>query len=237
MKGVILAGGAGTRLRPVTKVINKHLLPVGRYPMIVWPIFKLKEAGISDLFIVTNQHDLDLFQRLLGDGHEWGVNLQYGIQQQPDGIAAALYQAKYFAADESVVVHLGDNIYRQSLAPFVSQFLERKKGAHVLLKHVPDPERFGVAIVNKTNQTITAIHEKPKQPLSHYCVTGIYMFDRTVFDRIESIDPSGRGELEITDVNNQYIEEGDLTYDVFNDWWIDAGTHETLYQANVCVHE
>jgi glucose-1-phosphate thymidylyltransferase len=237
LKGMILAGGRGTRLRPITEVINKHLLPVGSYPMIYWPIFKLKEAGITDLLITTGEEGMEDFQKLLGNGENFGVKLSYKIQEDARGIADAVYLAKDFALEDKLIVHLGDNIFKDSLTPYIQSFQSQNGGAKVLLKQVSDPQRYGIASINKDEGTITSIEEKPVDPLSNYCVTGIYMYDNQVFDFIESIVPSQRGEMEITDVNNLYIKQGQLTYDFLDGWWIDAGTHEALFQANSLVYE
>ncbi|MGE6610541.1 sugar phosphate nucleotidyltransferase [Peribacillus sp. NPDC076916] len=238
MKGVILAGGTGSRLEPLTKFLNKHLLPVGPYPMIYWSILKLKEAGINEILIVTNKHHLCSFIELLGLGEDLHVNIQFKIQgNEGGGIADALISAKNFINNEKFVVLLGDNIFEDSLSPFVQTFQKQKKGAMLLLKEVEDLTRYGVPHLDKTNQKIKSIIEKPSNPPSSYCVTGIYMFDQKVFEYIETIHPSHRNELEITDVNNLYIQDDQLQYDILQGWWVDAGTHDSLYQANQYVHE
>lgn len=237
MKGIILAGGHGTRLAPLTKIINKHLLPVGPYPMIYWSIQKLKEAGIIDILIVTNPKELDNFTILLGSGEEYGVKLTYKVQQEANGIADGVYLAKDFVKKEKFIVLLGDNIYKASLKPYIQSFKYQKDGAKVLLKEVPDPHRYGIATLNKLTKIITSIDEKPLSPVTNYCVIGVYMYDKKVFDYIEKIVPSKRGELEITDVNNMYIEENKLTYDFLRHWWIDAGTYEALFKANSLVYQ
>lgn len=238
MKGVILAGGTGSRLEPLTKFLNKHLLPVGPYPMIYWSILKLKEAGINEILIVTNKNHLSSFIDLLGLGEDLHVNIQFKIQgKEGGGIADALMSAKNFINNEKFVVLLGDNIFEDSLSPFVLSFQKQKKGARLLLKEVGDLTRYGVPHLDKTNQKIKSIIEKPSNPPSSYCVTGIYMFDQKVFEYIETIHPSHRNELEITDVNNLYIQDDQLQYDILQGWWVDAGTHESLYQANQCVYE
>ncbi|KHD85169.1 sugar phosphate nucleotidyltransferase [Heyndrickxia ginsengihumi] len=237
MKGVVLAGGTGTRLYPITKAVNKHLLPIGKYPMIYWPILKLKEAGITDILIITNAEFLPAFQKLLADGKDLDVNISYAAQQGAAGIAAALLHAKDFVGNDRFVVILGDNIFKDSLKPFIKQFQEQPSGAKVLLKEVEDPNRFGVAVIDKGSNSILNIVEKPQQFLSNYIVTGIYMYDGRVFDFIQSIAPSNRGELEISDVNNQYIKHSKLTYNVLSSWWIDAGTHESLYLANKMIYQ
>lgn len=237
MKGVILAGGHGTRLAPLTKIINKHLLPVGPYPMIYWPIQKLKEAGITNILIVTNPKELDSFINLLGFGEEYGVKLTYKVQQSANGIADGVYLAKDFVEKERFIVLLGDNIYKDSLKPYIQSFKYQKDGAKVLLKEVPDPHRYGIATLNKGEKIITSIVEKPSSPVTDYCVIGVYMYDEKVFDYIEKIVPSKRGELELTDVNNIYIEKNKLAYDFLQHWWIDAGTHEALFKANSLVYQ
>ncbi|MGF7399129.1 sugar phosphate nucleotidyltransferase [Thermoanaerobacterium thermosaccharolyticum] len=230
MKGVILAGGTGSRLFPLTKVTNKHLLPVGKYPMIYYPIYRLIEAGINEILIVTGKEHMGSVVNLLGSGYEFGVEFTYKIQDQPGGIAQALGLAEHFVNGDKCVVILGDNIFEDNINSFVSSFKKQEKGAKVLLKEVSDPERFGVAELK--GDKIISIEEKPKNPKSNYCVTGIYMYDSRVFDIIKTLKPSGRGELEITDVNNAYIKDGTLTYDILNGSWTDAGTFESLKRAN-----
>lgn len=237
MKGVILAGGSGTRLHPVTKIINKHLLPVGPYPMIYWSIFKLKEAGITDILIVTNREHLSSFIKILGLGEELKVNLQYQVQQAAKGIADAVSYAKSFMKDEPFIVLLGDNIFEDSLIPHIQSFKNQKRGARVLLKKVEDVSQYGVAIINNDESSITTIVEKPKQAFSPYCVTGIYMYDKEIFEYINRIQQSERGELEITDVNNLYAQNGQLQFNFLEGWWIDAGTCKTLYEANSLVYQ
>lgn len=230
MKGVILAGGTGSRLFPLTKVTNKHLLPVGKYPMIYYPIYKLIEAGISDILIVTGKEHMGSVVNLLGSGYEFGVEFTYKIQDQPGGIAQALSLAEHFVKGDKCVVILGDNIFEDNISEYVHKFKNQDRGAKILLKEVPDPERFGVAELK--GEKIVSIEEKPKNPKSNYCVTGIYMYDSKVFEIIKTLKPSGRGELEITDVNNAYISEGNLTYDILKGSWTDAGTFESLRRAN-----
>ncbi|ORX22214.1 spore coat protein [Thermoanaerobacterium sp. PSU-2] len=230
MKGVILAGGTGSRLFPLTKVTNKHLLPVGKYPMIYYPIYRLIEAGITEILIVTGKEHMGSVVNLLGSGYELGVEFTYKIQDQPGGIAQALGLAEHFVNGDKCVVILGDNIFEDNINSFVSSFKKQEKGAKVLLKEVLDPERFGVAELK--GDKIISIEEKPKNPKSNYCVTGIYMYDSRVFDIIKKLKPSGRGELEITDVNNAYIKDGTLTYDILEGSWTDAGTFESLKRAN-----
>ncbi|WP_106768576.1 sugar phosphate nucleotidyltransferase [Paenibacillus faecalis] len=231
MKGVILAGGTGTRLYPLTKIINKHLLPVGNFPMICHGIEKLQSAGIKEILLVISKQSAGLYTELLGGGREWGVRLTYKIQEEAGGIAQALSLAESFMKpDEKFLVLLGDNLFEDSLTTYVQSFQKQKKGARILLKKVHDPERYGVPILEEN--TILRIEEKPENPKSDFCVTGIYMYDTTVFDKIRGIKPSGRGELEITDVNNVYAAEGQLAYDVLDGWWTDAGTFKSLHQAS-----
>jgi glucose-1-phosphate thymidylyltransferase len=236
MKGVILAGGSGTRLYPLTKMVNKHLLPVGKHPMIHYSIQKLADAGIQDILLVISKQSAGLYMDLLGSGYEWGVNLFYKIQEQSGGIAEALSLASNFIhPGEKFVVLLGDNLFEDSLCEYIKQFQASAGGAKVLLKKVADPERFGVPKLE--NNRIISIEEKPSTPRSNYCVTGIYMYDASVFDVIQTILPSKRGELEITDVNNYYANQGTLTHSVLNGWWLDAGTFSTLQEAGMRLME
>ncbi|HKE37959.1 MAG TPA: sugar phosphate nucleotidyltransferase [Candidatus Baltobacteraceae bacterium] len=231
MKGVILAGGLGSRLRPLTKVTNKHLLPIYDKPMIYYPIETLCKAGIRDIMIVTGGHSAGDFLRLLGNGAEFGLkDIYYTFQEGEGGIADALRLCEHFAEDSRIAVILGDNIVQDDISPFVRKFEQQTSGARILLKEVTDPQRFGVPELD--GDRIVRIEEKPAEPKSNYAVTGIYMYDERVFDFIRNLKPSGRGELEITDVNNQYIREGDLFYDVLDGWWTDAGTFESLFHAN-----
>ena len=230
MKGVILAGGLGTRLSPLTRVTNKHLLPVYDKPMIYYPIECLVNAGIEEIMVVTGGNDAGDFLRLLGNGHEFGLqDLHYTYQEGEGGIADALRLAEHFAEDDKIVVVLGDNIIEKNIRKPVGQFLTQGPGAKILLKEVPDPERFGVAEID--NDRLVGIEEKPKDPKSNLAVTGIYMYDRQVFDIVRTLKPSGRGELEITDVNNVYIDQGTMTYAILDGWWTDAGTFESLHRA------
>lgn len=234
MKGVILAGGLGSRLRPLTKVTNKHLLPVYDKPMIYYPIETLCKAGIKDIMIVTGGNSAGDFLRLLGNGSNFGLkDIYYTYQEGEGGIADALKLCEHFAEGERIVVVLGDNIVEDDIAPYVRRFEEQDSGARILLKEVEDPERFGVPELD--GERIVRIEEKPARPKSHYAVTGIYMYDRRVFDFCRRLKPSARGELEITDVNNAYIREGDLYYDVLDGWWTDAGTFESLHHASNLV--
>ncbi|KEQ27940.1 sugar phosphate nucleotidyltransferase [Paenibacillus tyrfis] len=230
MKGIILAGGTGSRLYPLTKVTNKHLLPVGKYPMIYHSIYKLIQAGIHEILIVTGRDHMGDVVNLLGSGHEFGVTFTYKVQDQAGGIAQALGLAKSFVGLDSMVVILGDNVFEDNIGPYVQNFNQQGQGAKILLKEVHDPERYGVAELSGDN--IVSIEEKPKAPKSTLAVTGIYMYDNTVFEVVETLKPSGRGELEITDVNNTYIQKNQLTYDVLQGWWTDAGTHSSLARAS-----
>lgn len=236
MKGVILAGGLGTRLMPLTRVTNKHLLPVYNKPMIYYPIQTLVNAGIEDIMIVTGGNDAGDFLRLLGNGNEFGLrDLHYTYQVGEGGIADALRLAEHFADGDKVVVVLGDNIIEGNIRKAVGEFFAQGKGAKILLKEVSDPERFGVAEIEDSR--IVSIEEKPKKPKSNLAVIGIYMYDRQAFDMIRQLKPSGRGEYEITDVNNMYIEQGTLTYDILEGWWTDAGTFDSLFRASQLVAE
>ncbi|MEK6674994.1 MAG: sugar phosphate nucleotidyltransferase [Planctomycetota bacterium] len=230
MKGVILAGGLGTRMLPLTRVTNKHLLPVYNKPMIYYPIECLVNAGIEDIMIVTGGNDAGDFLRLLGNGHAFGLHdLHYTYQEGEGGIADALRLAEHFADGDKIVVVLGDNIIEGNIHKAVEDFGKSGAGAKILLKEVPDPERFGVAELQ--NGKIVRIIEKPKQPPSNYAVIGIYMYDSQVFEIIRPLKPSARGELEITDVNNAYLKKGQLSYDIIDGWWTDAGTFESLDRA------
>ncbi|PQD95452.1 spore coat protein [Pradoshia eiseniae] len=230
MKGVILAGGTGSRLYPLTKVTNKHLLPIGKYPMIYHSVYKLKEAGIEDILIVTGREHMGDVVDLLGSGYEFGVNFTYKVQDRPGGIAEALGLARDFTGLEKMVVILGDNVFTGTIEPYVSSFIEQTIGAKILIKEVNDPNRFGVPAIY--DGRIIAIEEKPEVPKSQFAVTGIYMYDSSVYNLIDQIEPSARGELEITDVNNHYLKKGLLTYDVLSGNWTDAGTHSSYAHAN-----
>jgi len=230
MKGIVLAGGTGSRLKPLTNVTNKHLLPVGKYPMIFYPIYRLKQAGITEILIVTGREHMGDVMELLGSGSEYGVEFTFKVQDQAGGIAEALGLARHFVNGDKCVVILGDNIFEDDISPFVESFAKQEKGAKILLKEVPDPHRFGVAELR--DGKIIAIEEKPKNPKSNFAVTGIYMYDPEVFEIVKTLKPSSRGELEITDVNNAYIRRGTLTYDILKGWWTDAGTPESLFRAN-----
>jgi len=230
MKGIILAGGTGSRLYPLTKVTNKHLLPVGKYPMIFHAVTKLKEADIQDILIVTGKEHMGDVVNLLGSGHEMGVTFTYKVQDEAGGIAQALDLAEHFVSDDQMVVILGDNVFSDSITTYVNNFKQQQVGAKILIQEVHDPKRYGVPELQ--GDKIISIEEKPQNPKSSYAVTGIYMFDSSVFDIVKTLKPSGRGELEITDVNNAYIQRNQLTYDVLQGWWTDAGTHESLKKAN-----
>lgn len=230
MKGIILAGGTGSRLFPLTKVTNKHLLPVGKYPMIFHSVQKLKEANISDILVVTGKEHMGDVVNLLGSGRDMGVSFTYKVQDEAGGIAQALDLAEQFVGNDQMVVILGDNVFEDNISEYVENFKKQKKGAKILLQKVQDPKRFGVAELN--GDKIVSIEEKPKEPKSDYAVTGIYMFDHTVFEIVKTLKPSDRGELEITDVNNAYIKRNELTFDVLQGWWTDAGTHASLARAN-----
>ena len=234
MKGIVLAGGLATRLRPLTKVTNKHLLPIYNRPMIYYPIQNLVDAGIEQILIVTGGNNAGDFLRLLGNGKEFGLkHLDYTYQEGEGGIADALSLAEHFAEGDHVAVILGDNIYEKSFRSSVETYLEQGKGARVHLKKVKNPQRFGVPVLD--GDRVVKIEEKPDLPQSDYAVTGIYLSDSRVFDIVRTLEPSGRGELEITDVNNAYIEAGEMTYAMVDGWWSDAGTFESLLRANILV--
>jgi glucose-1-phosphate thymidylyltransferase len=235
VKGVVLAGGLGTRLHPMTRVVNKHLLDVYDEPMIFHPIRTLARAGLRELVLVTGD-EVDQFRELLGDGHELGVALAYERQEGELGIADALAKAApHMGDDDGMVVILGDNLYQEDLAPYVEAFRRQEQGAKLLLYRVSivDARRFGVATVE--DGRIVRIEEKPSEPKSDLAVTGCYMYDSRVFDIIRGLTPSARGELEITDVNNAYIEWGDMTFDVLKGWWTDAGTAASKLKASILV--
>jgi len=234
MKGIVLAGGLGKRLYPLTRVSNKHLLPVYNKPMIYYPIQTLVDAGIRDILIVTGGNHAGEFLRLLGNGRAFDLkHINYTYQEGEGGIAEALRLAKHFVDDDKMVVILGDNIIEKNINKCVNDYMKQTKGARILLKKVKDPERFGVAVL-KGNKII-GIEEKPKRPKSNYAVTGIYMYDNKVFDIIAGLKPSKRGELEITDVNNAYLKRGELEYSILDGWWTDSGTFDSLLRANNLV--
>jgi len=237
MKGVILAGGYGTRLAPLTRVTNKHLLPVYHKPMIYYPIECLVRAGIEDIMIVTGGNNAGAFLELLGNGRDFGLReLHYSYQDGAGGIAEALGLTRDFVDNDKVIVILGDNIIENNICKAVEDFHTQPQGAKVLLKEVPDPQRFGVAELNEIGNVLS-IEEKPKQPKSNYAVIGIYMYDYSVYDIVTELKPSERGELEITDVNNAYIDKGAMTSDALEGWWTDAGTLESLHRASLLVAE
>ena len=235
MKGVVLAGGLGTRLHPLTKITNKHLLPVYNKPMIYYPIQTLVDAGIEDIMIVTGGQNAGEFLRLLGNGSEFGLkDIYYTYQVGEGGIADALKLTEDFADNDKVVVMLGDNFLEQGIADAVEKFSQQESGAKVMLKEVENPEAFGVAEID--GDKIVSIVEKPEKPKSNLAVIGVYMYDSAVYDIAKTLKPSGRGELEITDVNNSYIERGEMTYEIVNGWWADAGeSFESLFMANKLV--
>ena len=215
---------------PLTKVTNKHLLPVGRYPMVYHPICKLVEAGIRDILIITGKEHMGDVVALLGSGSDFGAQFTYRVQDEAGGIAQALGLAESFANGERVVVVLGDNVFSDSISAYLDNYRRQERGAKILIKEVPDPHRYGVPELR--DGQIVSIEEKPSRPKSRYAVTGIYMYDSLAFDIIKTLRPSARGELEITDVNNAYIAMNALTYDILNGWWTDAGTHDSLKKAN-----
>ncbi|HKA01453.1 MAG TPA: sugar phosphate nucleotidyltransferase [Candidatus Solibacter sp.] len=230
MKGVVLAGGTGSRLFPLTKITNKHLLPIYDRPMIYYPIQTLVDAGITEILIVTGGRNSGDFLRLLANGKQFGLkHINYTYQEGEGGIADALQLAEHFADGQPICVVLGDNIIEGNILEAANRFRKQQKGAHILLKEVHDAERFGVAEVSGAH--IVGIEEKPAKPKSNYAVTGIYMYDATVFDKIRTLVPSRRGELEITDVNNAYIREGSMTFSYLDGWWTDAGTFDSLLRA------
>lgn len=230
MKGIILAGGSGSRLDPLTRVTNKHLLPVYDRPMIYFPIQTLVEAGITDIMIVSGKGHAGHFLELLRSGKEFGADFSYGVQEEAGGIAQALGLCEDFADGEKVVVILGDNIFEDSLKPAVENFSRQKEGARIFLKEVDNPQAFGV--VEFENEKIVRIEEKPRNPKSNYAVVGIYMYDHQVWDVIKQLKPSARGELEITDVNNYYIQRGQMSYNILKGWWGDCGeSFDSLLRA------
>ncbi len=233
MKGIVLAGGTGSRLFPLTKVTNKHLLPVGDKPMIYYPITKLTDAGIDEILIVTGTDHMGDVVNLLGSGKDFGCRFTYKVQDEAGGIAQALGLAENFIGDDSMTVILGDNIFEASLDEALNNY--PGSGAQIMLQKVEDPERFGVAELK--GDKILSIEEKPEQPKSDFAVTGIYMYDSSVFELIKNLKPSQRGELEITDVNNHYIQMGTMRYSILDGWWTDAGTHESYKTANELAYK
>lgn len=236
MRGIILAGGLGTRLQPLTLITNKHLLPVYDKPMIYYPIQKLVEAGITDIILVTGGSYAGDFLRLLGNGQEFGLtHINYVYQKGEGGIAEALGLCEHYASDDAICVILGDNIFEDSIRNAVADYKKVGGGGKIFLKEVHDPQRFGVAELK--GDKVVGIEEKPKQPKSNYAVTGIYMYDREVWSVIKTLKPSGRGELEITDVNNYYVRKNAMRFEFMKGWWTDAGTFESLYKANQLIFE
>ncbi len=230
MKGIVLAGGTGSRLFPLTKITNKHLLPIYDKPMVYYPIQTLVDAGISDIMLVTGGRNSGDFLRLLGNGKEFGLkHLNYAYQEGEGGIAEALALAEHFADGDKICVILGDNLIEGNIRASVEDFSKQERGARIFLKEVSDAQRFGVAELS--GKKIVGIEEKPRNPKSNFAVTGIYLYDGTVFDKCRELKPSGRGELEITDVNNAYIREGTMTFSTLEGWWTDAGTFESLLRA------
>src|SRR6202046_4040475 len=236
MKGVVLAGGTGSRLNPLTRGTNKHFLPIYDKPMVYYPIQTLVNAGIEEILLVTGGKNAGDFLRLLGNGRDFGLkHLNYTYQEGEGGIAEALGLAEYFAGNDPICVILGDNIIENNICDAVEKFQKQGQGAKILLKEVTDAQRFGVAEVR--DDRVLGIEEKPQNPKSNYAVIGIYLYDASVFQKIRRLKPSGRGELEITDVNNFYVQDGKLTYEVLDGWWTDAGTFESLLRANNLVSE
>jgi len=234
MKGIVLAGGTGSRLFPLTKITNKHLLPIYDKPMIYYPIQTLVDAGIKEILLVTGGRNSGDFLRLLANGKEFGLkHLNYTYQEGEGGIADALSLAEHFADGEKICVILGDNIIEKNVRAAAEDFEKQKSGAKILLKQVTDAQRFGVAEIQ--NGRVVGIEEKPEKPKSNYAVTGIYMYDETVFEKVQKLVPSRRGELEITDVNNAYIREGTMTFSYLDGWWTDAGTFNSLLRATNLV--
>ncbi|MBN1326278.1 NTP transferase domain-containing protein [Candidatus Falkowbacteria bacterium] len=232
MKGIILAGGTGSRLFPCTAVTNKHLLPVFNKPMIYYPLRTLVKAGLTDIMIVSGKEHADHFKKLFNNNPDFpDINFNFAVQKDPGGIAQALGLARDFVKNEKIIVILGDNIFEDDISGPVIEFQKQEKGAKIFLKKVPDPERFGVAILK--NEKIIEIEEKPLSPKSDLAVTGLYMYDQQVWDVISSLQPSGRGELEITDVNNFYVRQGTMTYEILCHSWTDAGTFASLLRANL----
>ena len=233
LRGIVLAGGTGSRLMPLTKVTNKHLLPVGQKPMIFYPIEKLTAASIEEILIVTGVEHMGDVVSLLGSGRDFNCRFTYKVQDEAGGIAQALALAENFAQGQPVAVILGDNLFQASLKDYAERFLAQGAGARILLQQVADPHRFGVAELAEGK--IIGIEEKPQEPKSNYAVTGIYFYDGEVFDIIRTLKPSARGELEITHVNDIYIAKGQLAYDILEGWWTDAGTFESLDRAGEWV--
>jgi glucose-1-phosphate thymidylyltransferase len=235
LKGIVLAGGTGSRLKPLTKVTNKHLLPIGKKPMIFYPIEKLTSIGITEILIVTGIEHMGDVVSLLGSGKEFGCNFTYKVQDEAGGIAQALGLAQDFVNKQQVVVLLGDNVFKDDLKPYADEFIKQESGARLLLKEVDNPQRFGVAEIE--DGKIISIQEKPEKPKSNYIITGIYFYDAFVFEIIQNLIPSKRGELEITEVNQAYLKKSQLEYNILNGWWTDAGTFQSLTRANELVEK
>jgi glucose-1-phosphate thymidylyltransferase len=233
MKGVVLGGGTGSRLMPLTKVINKNILAVYDKPLIYYPIMTMRDAGIDEILLISGRGHAGQYLDLLSNGKELGVKLTYVIQEEPKGLAQALGIAEDFADNDKIAMILGDNIYEENLKPAADAFIKQEKGAKVILKEVPDPQRFGV--VEFDGDKVIDIQEKPQFPKSNWIVSGFYMYDKRCFDFIKSLRPSSRGELEITDLNNCYLREGTLTYYKTTGEWIDAGTFDSLLKANLFI--
>ena len=234
MRGIILAGGTGTRLYPLTKVTNKHLLPVGKEPMIFHPIKQLTSAGLKQILVVTSTDHMGDIVKVLGSGKDFGCEFTFHVQEEPKGIAHALSLAENFAGNDKIVVFLGDNIFEYSIKPYVKNFENQKEGARVLLKKVSDPDRYGIAAMDEEH--ILEIEEKPSSPKTDYAVVGVYMYDSEVFDILKNIEPSNRGEYEITSVNNKYIRRSKLEYDIVKGRWMDTGTFESYFEANKILY-
>ncbi len=235
MKGIILSGGTGTRLYPLTKVINKHLLPVGKKPLIYYAIEQLVNADVTEILIVTGIDHMGDMVNALGSGKEFGCEFTYKVQDEAGGIAQAVGLGEKFSEGDKFVAILGDNLFGEDISIYIDEYKKQKTGARVLLKEVDNPRRFGVAEI--VDNKIKEIKEKPKNPKSKYVVTGVYMYDREAFEIIKGLMPSARGELEITDVNNKYVEQGNMTYRILKEWWIDAGTFESLKRANELIEK
>ena len=235
MKGVILAGGKGTRLYPLTKVTNKHLLPVGKEPMIFHPIKQLVSTGLKQILVVTSTEHMGDIVKVLGSGKDFGCEFTFQVQEEPKGIAHALSLAENFADSDKIIVFLGDNIFEYCIKPYVKNFENQKEGARVLLKKVSDPDRYGIAAMDE--RQIIEIEEKPCSPKTDYAVVGVYMYDPEVFDIIKNIKPSDRGEYEITSVNNEYIKRRKLEYDIIKGRWMDTGTFESYLEASKILYQ
>ncbi len=235
MKGIVIAGGYGTRLMPLTKVVNKSLLPIGKYPLIYYPLHTLAEAGVKDIMIVSGRGHAGQFLELLGSGAELGLKLSYTLQENPGGIAQAMGLCEDFADNEKVAVILGDNVYQDNFKSDIEKFKTEKSGARIFLKKVRDQKRFGVPEVQ--GDKITRIEEKPQNPKSPYAVTGLYLYDNRVWNVVKNLKPSDRGELEITDVNNFYVEDGTMKFSIIDGWWVDAGTFDSLLRVNILASQ